>query len=131
MRPSGLILALMLLVLASLTGAGQPLACDGATAARSPAVQVQGQSGLAEAAAVLSVSHQSAPVAHDHSGPHRHDDSAPDGCCAVCCVAVPHVLAQDSEVFLGHAAVPAFFWVVSETAAQTFVGLPFRPPRLA
>jgi len=145
-RPFGLFVAMMMLALASLTGTASACTGTSTVAVSAPAapaliptqtqVHTQVQSHVANSAEVLpivAVSYQRAEAAgYQHDGPHQHDHSGATGCCMLCCCATaPHILLQDSEIFLDRPFVRAFFVAAPAAVARIVAGLPFRPPRTA
>jgi hypothetical protein len=135
-RPFGLFVAVMVLAFAGLTGSA--LACGNTDTANPLAAPAQPPARVqtnivAEAAPIVVVSlHRTEPAGHRHDGPHQHDHGGATGCCMLCCSATaPHILVQDSEVFLDRPFVRAFFVAAPAAIAQAVAGLPFRPPRTA
>ena len=136
MRPFGLFVAVMMLALAGLVGTAS--ACTGTASVSAAPAQTQTpvQTQLAhsaEALRIVAVSHQRAEAGDQHHDvPHQHDHGGSAGCCMPCCGATaPHVLLQDSEIFLERPLVRAFFVAAPAAVAKVVAGLPFRPPRTA
>jgi hypothetical protein len=121
-RPVGLFVAVMVLALASLAGIASAYTVAASASAAPAQTQVQVQTQFANSAEAVTI----AVV------PHQHDHGGSTGCCLLCCSATaPHILLQDTEVFLDRPPVRAFFVAAPAAVAKVVAGLPFRPPRTA